>query len=444
MKATCSETVFSTAATTLPFLLPYVQSVVLLIGNAAAVEILDLVSCCARVQYPANNLQRENLACWTMNRDAANLPPSSLTGCTTSIRRHWNVKRLELVRYDGAGFEGFLARIDTCEADLLRKLRQGDDRERCMSCYQEWLFFSVLHEFEDICPNVFALENIVQKVRVGEDGWQIISFGSLVNMLRRFCVETVKDGLRDETRYGQDAVPYSIANVWPSVLTALENSNRRRLFLERETRLVSVIQQGFDAAYRLHDVIAVHWSGNADSTLDYFPQILLSLEILLETLRVVQALLAGKTNAPFPRADFPINILYIRGRMLDDGWCTSRTRGVLSQSRGSGSLNYLLSTMPSFDSRDHSSCSIVSCALGPTSTIPKLNTYTGFQGFPRRQHLDTTAAIVAILKGNSFPIIRTKSHSPAQRFKRALRAEWPFELVEYQPEMRYVAISHVW
>ena len=40
---------------------------IVLIGDAAAaaaaVEILDLVSSCARFQYPANNLQRENLAC---------------------------------------------------------------------------------------------------------------------------------------------------------------------------------------------------------------------------------------------------------------------------------------------------------------------------------------------------------------------------------------------
>ena len=380
----------------------------------------------------------------SMGEHAANLPVSSLTGRTTITSTHWNVERLALVRYDEGGFEGFLARIGTSENDLLRGLKEESDPERVLSCYQEWLFFGVLHEFKDICPDVFSTDNVVEKVSNGEEGKEVISFRSLVNMLRRFCTEFVKGGLPEDMISGQDEGTDPFANIWPSILAGIENSNSRRVFREIQTHLASVSRQSFDAAYRFHGVIAAHWTRDPDSPLNYFPQLLVSIEILLETLRVVQSLLAGNIRAPFLRAEFPINVLYIRGRMLNHGWCPSRTSGVLSQSHGSGSVNYLLSLLPSFDSRDHGSCSIVSCNLGPTSTISKPNTYPWFQGFPRRQHLDTTAAIIAILKGDSFPVIRTKSHVLAHRFKRALRAEWPFELVEYQPEMRYVAISHVW
>ena len=379
-----------------------------------------------------------------MGEHAANLPVSSLTGRTTITSTHWNVERLALVRYDEGGFEGFLARIGTSENDLLRGLKDDSDPERVLSFYQEWLFFGVLHEFKDICPDVFSIEKVVEKSKNGVEGTETISFGSLVNMLRRFCTKFVRGGLPEGTISGQDGGTDSFANVWPSILTGIENSNSRRVFREIETHLASVSQQALDAAYRFHDIIAAHWTEDPNSPLNYFPQMLVSLEILLETLRVVQSLLAGKIRAPFLRAEFPINVLYMRGRMLNHGWCSSRTNGVLSQSHGSGSVNYLLSLLPSFDSRDHGGCSIVSCNVGPTSTISELNKHPWFQGFPRRQHLDTTAVIVAILKGNSFPIIRTKSHSLAQRFKRTLRAEWPFELVEYQHEMQYVAISHVW
>lgn len=379
-----------------------------------------------------------------MSEHAASSSLPSLTGRTTAISRHWNLERLGLVRYDEGGFEGFLARIDTTEYELLRGLRQQNDPKWFLSCYQEWLFFGILHEFQDICPDVFSIERIVETVRFEENTRETISCRALVNLLQRFCADIVKDGLLKDTNHGQDAGTEAFTNIWPSVLTGLSSSNSRRVFKEKETHLTSVTKQGFDAVHRLHGAVAAHWEKDVNAPLDYFPQMLVSLEILLETLRVVQNLLAGSAGVPLLRAEFPINLMYLRGRMLKDGWCPSRIDRILDQSHGSGTVNYLLSLMPSFDSRDHGSCSIVSCNLGPTSTISKLNTYTWFQGFPRRQHLDTTAAIIAILKGDSFPVIRTKSHALAQRFKRALSAEWSFELAEYQPEMRYVAISHVW
>jgi len=172
---------------------------------------------------------------------------------------------------------------------------------------------------------------------------------------------------------------------------------------------------------------------------------MVSLEILLETLRAVQSLLSRKTRAAsISRAHFPLNVMYIRGRMLKDGWCPSRIQGVLSQPHGSGSVNYLLSLMPSFDSRDHSGCSIVSCALvsapAPVNEIANVQMETHIN----RPELHITETVESILAKDSFPVIRSTSETLLGRLKKRSHANWPFELVSYQPGLHYVAISHVW
>jgi hypothetical protein len=364
---------------------------------------------------------------------------SSLTGRTTDVSPHWELERLGVVHYDEAGFEGFLARIGTEEEELLVGLREGGERrEWALSCYQEWLICGVLREWRDVCPGVFEIEGIVG--RSGEGGGGRISLGFLVHLLKRFCAVHVQGGVPEDTVSGHNDGIEGFTNVWPSILKGLESGKSRRTFREKERHLTSVTTQAFNAAYRLRDLIAAHWKKDINSPLQFYPQMLVSIEILLETLRAVQNLLSGDTAAPIPRAEFPMNIMYIRWRMRKDGWCPSRIESVLGQPRGSGSVNYLLSLMPAFDSRDHGGCSIVSCGFvgaAPVDNVPAEVVLS-----PLQLHVKETSE--SILADNSFPVIRSKSYSWTERFTHRTRAAWPFELVRYHPALRYVAISHVW
>jgi hypothetical protein len=367
----------------------------------------------------------------------------SLTGRTTGLRPHWQLERLAVVTYDGKGFEGFLGRIGTSEKTILRGLRDGgEERERALSCYQEWLIFGVLGEWRDVCPDVFDVEELVQ--RTNEREGESISFRGLVHLMKRFCVVHVQDGLPEEGISGREEGSETYTNIWPSILHGLDNSNSRRTFRDKEAHLTSITTQAFDAAYRLHDLIAAHWKENVDSILELYPQMPIAIEIVLETIRVIQNLLQGTAKAPIPRAGFPLNVMYIRWRMRKDGWCPSRIESVLAQPRGSGSVNYLHSLMPSCDSRDHSGCSIVSCALvTAVSSTEDINDVPAEELFSAMQ-LRNVKTVELILAKDSFPIIKSKPYTWTERLSRKSHARWPFELVTYQQDMPYVAISHVW
>lgn len=339
---------------------------------------------------------------------------------------------------------GFLARVGTSEEELLRGLRDGREERRvwALSCYQEWLLFGVVSEWMDVCPSVFDVEGLVRTS--GDGAKEGISLRVLVHMLKRFCAAHVEDGVCEEATSGWEEGLETNTNVWSSILEGLKTENSRRVFRENKNRLTSITTQAFKAAYRLHDSVAIIWKGKVDSLLDVYLQMLIASEILLETIRVVQNLLLDTTGTPISRADFPLNVMYIRWRMRQEGWCPSRIECVLAQPRGSGSVNYLLSLMPSFDSRDHVGCSIVSCGLvkpafqgvGTDDVLPKAAIA------PLKLRIQETSE--AILKGHSFPVIQAKKYPWLPRFGQTKRMYWPFELVKYQPELRYVAISHVW
>jgi len=190
----------------------------------------------------------------------------SLTGRTSRIDQHWYIKRLGVVEYDNLGFTDFLARIHTSEDKLLQALQHEETTERSLSCYQEWLFFGLLHEFQSLCPKTFSPENIL--VQSEEEGSSyLISFQELVNLLRMFCAEHLLDVLPNNTLLHHGTRPEEYTNIWPLLSDSLDNSDSYQTFLEREEHLASVTEQAFVAARGIHDQIAEFWKKDVDSPL---------------------------------------------------------------------------------------------------------------------------------------------------------------------------------
>lgn len=88
----------------------------------------------------------------------------------------------------------------------------------------------------------------------------------------------------------------------------------------KKNNLKLVLKQAINVAHDFHAEIAAKWKEDVNSVFRYFPQLLVPIEILIETLIRVHGLLSDQNNTePVLRLGFSLNAIYNRHQIMQQG-----------------------------------------------------------------------------------------------------------------------------
>lgn len=337
--------------------------------------------------------------------------------------RAWKVRYLGLVKYDGAGFEGFPERLGIDQSKLLEGNLEGHTRDYAESALQEWLFFAVLHEFSKACEVPLDLTEFI---KTNPDGTRYVSSEPFIQYLNKV------GEIRTQLVRNQQGLLEHLEKVFNRSLNIADTTSASRFFFNRE-HLVECQRSIYLCLATAGGFIENLASrGPGVDTLPLCRETLLSFAILYIGLDSASNFLFGIRDCRSESLTITHNrfIVVFLESMKQNGWCVHRTSGVLPNDLVRA---YRASLLPSHSSGMHPNCVDEKCCetslgvyhMGPTHCKSCCGNSCPLLSIDGQKLVD-------VLDSGGYPAIACSETTPLS-----------LKVVDASQVHSYIAISHV-
>lgn len=325
------------------------------------------------------------------------------------------------VRYDRAGFDGYLERIGTNERSLLGVPLGAPSEVLMVSIIQEWLFFGLLHEFGEILGLPPDLNAFI--VAAGaERRYPRLTLSPLPAFLRDLVLHRARAqlGFTDETLAAtQGSVPLTLVAAFSLVQEDAAELDRER------KRLCACLSRASAFLFNLLEACPEVAEGMPGQSTARRLNVILFISCFIKALIQIARCVLEKLGQDILPGPWLGNLF--QAHMARAGWCPSQVESILYLD---SSELFAACTMPSFDHRSHSKCSDIKClepAGPPTVHVSSCDGHCPLVEAGERW-------LNEILARDSFPVLQC----------RVTGDKTQLEVVDRNTVTEYVAISHVW